>query len=367
MSNHLLSPFNLGGLELPNRVVMAPMTRSRAGLDSLPNELMARYYAQRARAGLIITEGTHISEQAIGWWQAPGVYTEEMARDWRLVTDAVHEKGGHIYMQLWHTGRASHHLLRRDGTPGVSSSAVKIEGDKQIHTPEGKKDFEVPHALTADEIPQVVASYELAARHAQSAGFDGVEIHSANGYLLDQFLQSKVNHRTDAYGGSVENRARLPLEVADAVIGVWGPERVGVRLSPNGIYNDVGSPEFREQFLYVATELGKRGLGYLHVMDGLGFGFHKLGEPMTLKEFRAVFPNALIGNVGYTQESAEERVASSDADLIAFGRPYITNPDLVERFERGLPLAPSDDNSHWYTFGPEGYADYPDADGRIAA
>ena len=367
MSNPLLSPFQLGGLTLPNRVVMAPLTRNRAGELGLPNRLMARYYAQRAGAGLIISEGTHISEQAIGWWQAPGVYTGKMEEDWRVVTDAVHARGGRIYMQLWHTGRASHHLLRRDGTPGVSSSAVKIEGGNQIHTPEGKRDYEVPHALGTHEIPAVVTSYELAARHAKGAGFDGVEIHSANGYLLDQFLQSKVNHRTDPYGGSVENRARLLLEVADIVMGVWGPERVGVRLSPNGIYNDVGSPDFREQFLYAATELGRRGLGYLHVMDGLGFGFHKLGEPMTLKEFRAVFPGALIGNVGYTQETAAQRIASGDADLIAFGRPFITNPDLVERFEKHLPLAPSDDKSHWYSFGPEGYADYPNYDGRVAA
>ena len=350
---------------LPNRVVMAPMTRSRAGEAGLPNKLMARYYCQRATAGLLITEGTHISEQAIGWWQAPGVYTGEMEQDWGDVTDAVHKKGGRIYCQLWHTGRASHSLLRANHTLPVSSSAVRIEGEKQIYTPEGKKDYEVPYALKTHEIPAVVTSYVLAAKRAKSAGFDGVEIHSANGYLLDQFLQSKVNHRTDAYGGSVENRARLLLEVARAVIGVWGAPHVGVRLSPNGVYNDVGSPDFREQFLYAATELGKLGLGYLHVMDGLGFGFHKLGEPMTLKEFRAVFPGALIGNVGYDQETAERRIADGDADLIAFGRPFITNPDLVDRFEKHLPLNPSDDPAHWYSFGPEGYADYPDYDGVV--
>ncbi len=365
MSNHLLSPFTLGGLTLSNRVVMAPMTRSRAGEAGLPNELMAKYYSQRADAGLIISEGTHISEQAIGWWQAPGVYTDEMELDWRPVTDAVHKKGGHIYLQLWHTGRSSHSLLRTNHTLPVSSSALRIEDGKQIHTPEGKKDYEVPYALKTHEIPAVVTSYALAAKRAKGAGFDGVEIHSANGYLLDQFLQSKVNHRTDEYGGSVENRARLLLEVADAVISVWGAERVGVRLSPNGIYNDVGSPDFREQFLYAATELGQRKLGYLHIMDGLGFGFHKKGEPMTLKEFRAVFPGAIIGNVGYTKELAEERIASGDADLIAFGRPFITNPDLVERFEKNLPLAPSDDPTHWYSFGPEGYADYPDYGGAV--
>ena len=366
MSNHLFSPFTLGGMTLPNRVVMAPMTRSRAGEAGLPNELMAKYYSQRAGAGLIISEGTHVSEQAIGWWQAPGIYQSDMENDWREITAAVHRKGGHIYMQLWHTGRASHSLLRTNHTPGVSSSALRIEGGHQILTPDGKKDYEVPHALTTDELMAVVTSYVLATRRARSAGFDGVEIHAANGYLLDQFLQSKVNHRTDKYGGSIENRARLLLEVADAVSDAWGtPERVGVRLSPNGIYNDVGSPDFREQFLYAATELGRRELGYLHVMDGLGFGFHKLGEPMTLKEFRAVFPGAIIGNVGYTQETAEERIASGDADLIAFGRPYITNPDLVERFELNLPLTPYQDNQHWYTFGPEGYADYRNRHGVV--
>ena len=366
-TTHLLSPFALAGLPLPNRVVMAPMTRSRAGEAALPNDLMARYYAQRAGAGLIVSEGTHISEQAIGWWQAPGIYTDEQEADWRLVTEAVHGRGGRIYLQLWHTGRASHSLLRADHSLGVSSSAVKIGGDEQIHTPQGKRDHEVPRALETSELPAVVASYQRAAERAKGAGFDGVEIHSANGYLLDQFLQSKVNQRTDAYGGSVENRARLLLEVAEAVIGVWGAARVGVRLSPNGVFNDVGSPDFREQFLYAATELGRRGLGYLHVMDGLGFGFHQHGEPMTLREFRTVFPGALIGNVGYTKDQAEERIAAGDADLIAFGRPFITNPDLVERFERNLPLAPSDDQSHWYSFGPEGYADYPDHDGRLAA
>lgn len=366
MSNHLLSPFKLGELTLPNRVVMAPMTRSRAGEAGLPNELMARYYRQRASAGLIITEGTHISEQAIGWWQAPGIYSGEMEKGWRLVTDAVHKAGGRIYMQLWHTGRSSHSALRTNHTLPVSSSALRIEGADKIHTPEGKKDYEVPYALKTHEIPAVVTSYVLAAKRAKGAGFDGVEIHSANGYLLDQFLQSKVNHRTDPYGGSVENRARLLLEVASAVIDVWGAKRVGVRLSPNGIYNDVGSPDFREQFLYAATELGKLGLGYLHVMDGLGFGFHKLGEPMTLKEFRAVFLGAIIGNVGYDQQTAEKRIADGDADLIAFGRPFISNPDLVERFEQGLPLAPMADQSHWYSFGPEGYADYPDRHGVAA-
>ena len=360
MSNHLLSPFTLGGVTLSSRVVMAPMTRNRAGTTQEPNDMMARYYAQRAEAGLIVSEGTFISRQAIGWMQAPGIYTDQQAADWRTVTDAVHAKGGRIYLQLWHTGRASHSLLRADRSLGVSSSAIRIEGGDKIHTPEGPQEYEVPRALETGEIPGVVADYAAAAQRAKDAGFDGVEIHSANGYLLDQFLQSKVNHRVDQYGGSIENRARLLLEVADAVIGVWGAEHVGVRVSPNGTFNDVGAADFREQFLYVATELGRRGLGYLHVMDGLGFGFHKQGQPMTLGEFRAVFPGAIIGKVGYTQETAESRIGSGDADLIAFGRPFITNPDLVERFRHGWPLEKFSANSHWYSFGPTAYTDYPD-------
>ena len=242
----------------------------------------------------------------------------------------------------------------------MSASAVKLEGDG-VHTPNGKKDYEVPRALETDELPGVVADYVSAAERAKEAGFDGVEIHSANGYLLDQFLQSKTNQRTDAYGGSVENRFRLLREVVEGVSGVWGPERVGVRLAPNGAFNDMGSPDYRETFTYAARELDAYGLAYLHVMDGLAFGFHELGEPMTLEDFRAVFHGTLMGNCGYDKETAAAAVARGAADLIAIGRPYISNPDLVERWQNGWPEAPLSDPTSWYTLEqtPAGYTDYP--------
>ena len=354
----VLQPFQLGDLTLPNRVVMAPLTRSRAGQERIPNPLMAEYYVQRASAGLIIAEATTISEQANGWLESPGVYTPAMEEGWRCVTSAVHAAGGRIFLQLWHMGRASHSDFH-GGSPPVSASAVKIEGDG-IYTPLGKKPYETPRALETREIAGVVADYRRAAARARAAGFDGVEIHSANGYLIDQFLQSKTNLRTDDYGGSIEKRARLLREVVEAVSSEWPANRVGVRISPNGIFNDMGSPDFREQFTYVATMLDRCGLAYLHIMDGLAFGFHTLGEPMTLAEFRRVFSGPLMGNCGYTLESAERAVADGVADLIAFGRPYISNPDLVERFRNGWPLAEPADMAAWYSpTGAKGYTDFP--------
>ena len=358
-TKHLLDPLNLFGLPLPNRVVMAPLTRSRAGENRVPNELMAEYYAQRASAGLIITEATTISPHANGWNQSPGIYTDEMVEGWTQVIDAIHTQGGRVFLQLWHMGRSSHSDFH-DGQLPVAPSAIAIEGDG-IHTPAGgdKKPYEVPRALETDEVPRIVEDYRRAAERAKQAGFDGVEIHSANGYLLDQFLQSKSNQRTDAYGGSIENRYRFLGEVVDAVKSVFPAHRVGVRIAPNGVFNSMGSPDYREQFTYVARQLNRYGLAYLHVMDGTGFGFHDLGEPMTLSEFRAVFDGPLMGNVGYTQVSAETAITSGDADLIAFGRPFISNPDLVERFANDWPLADSSDMSGWYSFDEKGYADYP--------
>lgn len=354
----LLEAFKLRDLHLQNRIVMAPMTRARAGEARIPNTVMAEYYAQRASAGLIVTEATTISEQANGWVQSPGVYTDAMENGWRQVVDAVHGKGGRIFLQLWHCGRASHSDFH-NGEPAVAPSAVKIGGD-DIHTPYGKKPHETPRALETEEIPAVVGDYRRASERAKAAGFDGVEIHSANGYLLDTFLQSRTNHRTDRYGGSIENRYRILDEVVRAITGVWPANRVGVRLSPNGIYNDTGSPDFREQFTYVAEQLDAFGLSYLHVVDGLAFGFHELGEPMTLADFRKVFSGPLIGNCGYTRETAEEAVARGQADLIAFGRPFISNPDLVERFANDLPLNPEADMSVWYSpTGAKGYTDFP--------
>jgi N-ethylmaleimide reductase len=358
MTKQILTPFRLGDLELKNRVALAPMTRGRAGSRRTPNALMAEYYAQRSGAGLIISEATAISEQALGWVDSPGIYTAEHVDGWKLVTGALRAKGAPIFLQLWHCGRASHSSFREDRSLPVSASAVRLNGD-YIHTPEGKQAYETPRALGEDEIPGVVADYRSAAERAKEAGFDGLEIHAANGYLIDQFLQSKTNRRTDRYGGSAENRFRFLREIVEAIIGVWPAARVGVRLAPNGAFNDMGSPDYREQFLHAAQQLDAYGLAYLHVMDGLAFGFHQLGDPMTLPEFRGAFGGPLIGNCGYTQETAEAAIAAGHADLIAFGRPYIANPDLTERFARGWPLAPDAPVTAWSAPGSEGYTDFP--------
>ena len=358
VSSPLFQPFDLHGLLLPNRIVLAPMTRARAGADRLPNRLMAEYYAQRSSAGLLVTEATTISEEAEGWTESPGIYTDEMAEGWKLTTDAVHAKGGVIFLQLWHTGRASHSGFHQ-GRLAVAPSAVKIN-ESYIHTPIGKQPHEVPRALETTEIPRVVEDYRRSAERAKAAGFDGVEVHGANGYLIDAFLQSKINHRTDQYGGSVENRYRFLKEVVEAITAVWPANRVGVHLSPNGTYNDTGSPDYREQFTYVAGQLDHFGLAYLHVVDGLAFGFHGLGEPMTLADFRKVFHGPLIGNCGYTRETAEKAIEEGHADLISFGRPFISNPDLVERFRNGWPLVELAPMSDWYSpTGAKGYTDFP--------
>ena len=357
-NNSLCQPFTLHDLKLANRIVLAPMTRSRAGTARIPNRLMAEYYVQRSSAGLLITEATTISEEANGWNESPGIYTDEMVEGWKHVVNAVHEKEGVIFLQLWHLGRSSHSSFH-NGKPAVAPSAIKIN-EPYIHTPTGKQPHEVPRALETSEIPRVVDDYRQAAQRAKAAGFDGVEIHGANGYLIDTFLQSKTNHRTDQYGGSVENRFRFLKEVIEGVTSVWSAHRVGVRLSPNGSFNDMGSPDYREQFTLVASQLDRYGLAYLHVMDGLAFGFHKLGEPMTLADFRKVFHGPLVGNCGYTQEMAEKAIAAGQADLIAFGRPFISNPDLVVRFKNGWPLAQEAPMSDWYLpIGAQGYTEFP--------
>ena len=354
----LFQPFTLGDLVLRNRVVLAPMTRARSGADLLPNASMSKYYVQRSSAGLIISEGTSISEEALGWNESPGIYTDAMVEAWKPVVEAVHKNHGLIFLQLWHCGRASHSSFHEGRLP-VAPSAIKLSGD-HIHTPTGTQPYEVPRALETAEIPRVVQDYQRAAEHANKAGFDGVEIHGANGYLVDEFLQSKTNHRTDQYGGSIENRFRFLQEVVESVTSVWPAHRVGVRLSPNGVFNDMGSPDYREQFTYVAQQLDSYQLAYLHVMDGLGFGFHNLGAPMTLSEFRKVFHGPLIGNCGYTREAAEAAISAGHADMIAFGRPYISNPDLVERFQHGYPLAELAPMADWYSpTGEKGYSDFP--------
>jgi N-ethylmaleimide reductase len=321
---------------------------------------MTEYYRQRSGAGLIFSEATVISQQGIGWVDSPGIYTEDQVEGWKNITSAVHEAKGKIFLQLWHCGRASHSDFH-DGNPAVAASAVKIEGD-EIHTPLGKKEHEVPKSLSIEEIQQVLDDYEVASQRARQAGFDGVEIHSANGYLLDTFLQSKTNLRTDDYGGSLSKRCKMLSDVIDRVSSVWDADSISVRLSPNGCFNDMGSDDFREQFLAVTEMIEqKKSVGILHVMDGLGFGFHEKGDPMLLSEFRKAFSGVLIGNCGYDRDSAEKQVESGVADMIAFGRPYISNPDLAERFEQGWPLNPDASTEDWYlgSEGSKGYTDFP--------
>jgi N-ethylmaleimide reductase len=354
---HLLSPLKQG-LSLKNRVVLAPMTRARAGADRIPNALMAEYYAQRAGAGLLITEGTTISKQANGWLHSPGIYTDEQTKAWQQVVEAVHEQGAKIFLQLWHTGRASHSSFQENNQLPVAPSAIKI-ASSESHTAEGKQPYETPRALETSEIPTVVEDYRASAARAKQAGFDGVEIHAANGYLIDEFLQSKTNHRSDQYGGSVANRYRFLQEIVEAILTVWDAKAVGVRLSPNGSFNDMGSPDYRETFTYVAQQLNSYGLAYLHLLDGLAFGFHELGEPMTLAEIKQVYDGVLIGNCGYDRTDAEKAIASGDAELIAFGRAYISNPDLVARFAHDWELNPDAEMAVWYSFDAIGYTDFP--------
>jgi N-ethylmaleimide reductase len=357
----LFQPLHFAGQTLSNRVVLAPLTRGRAGAARIPNALMAEYYRQRSGAGLVISEATVISEEGNGWVDSPGIYNQAQVAGWQQVTDTVHAAGTPMVLQLWHCGRASHSDFHGGQAP-LSASAVKIAGD-QIHTPLGKKDYETPRAMTREDIDRTVSDYRRAAEYAVAAGFDAVEVHGANGYLINQFLDSRSNQRDDEYGGGLENRFRFFERALSAVLEVLPPERVGVRLSPNGVFNDMGAPDFRETFLYVTDRLNELRLGYLHIMDGLAFGFHERGEPMTLDEFRPRFEQLIMANCGYTQASAEAAVGDGLADLVAFGRPFISNPDLPARFRNGWPLAPADDMSHWYTAGAEGYTDYPAFDG----
>lgn len=352
----LFEPITIGNLKLKNRIAMAPMTRGRAGVDRIPNDLMAEYYYQRASAGLLITEATVVSKQGIGWIDSPGIYSDTMVEGWRKVTEKLKPTGTPIFLQLWHCGRASHSDFHNGELP-VSASPVKLNGD-QIHTPLGHKSYETPRALSIEDIKTTVHDYYKAALNAKEAGFSGVEVHGANGYLINQFLDSKTNLRDDQYGGTPQNRFRFFKEVLEAVLQVWPSQQVAARISPNGVFNDMGSSDFRDTYLYAAEELNKYNLGYLHIMDGLAFGFHEHGEPMTLKEFKSVYTGVIMGNCGYTKEAAEERLNDGHADLVAFGRPFITNPDLPERFKNSWPLNPAEDMSLWYTPGAKGYTDY---------
>ncbi len=357
--HHLFSPAQLGLLSLKNRIVLAPLTRGRAGPQRIPNHMMGDYYLQRAEAGMLISEATVISEQGNGWVNSPGIYTDEMTEGWFKINRRLRPFNTPLVLQMWHCGRASHSDFHQGKLP-VSASAVKIQGD-MVRTPYGKKDYETPRALTTAEVKDVVLSYGRAAERAKEAEFSGVEVHAANGYLINQFLDSKTNKRTDEYGGSLENRCRLLHEILQQVCAVFPSEQVGVRLSPNGLFNDMGGSDFREIYTYVIKLLDNMNLAYLHVMDGLAFGFHEQGAPFSLSEASSIYSGNLIGNCGYDAEAAEKQIAEGYASAIAFGRPFITNPDFPSRIEAGKALTPWDDMSDWYTSGSKGYTDYPRA------
>lgn len=352
----LFTPFTIGDLELPNRMIMAPLTRGRAGDQSVPNDLMIEYYRQRASAGLIISEATHISPQGRGWVGAPGIHNAEQMRGWQRVTDAVHAEGGRIFLQLWHMGRASHADFH-DGALPVAPSAIAISND-HIHTPQGKKPYPVPRALETGEIAGVVQQYAAATRLAQEAGFDGVEIHGANGYLIDQFLRDGSNRRTDQYGGSIANRARFLLEVTEAVVSAWRPERVGLRLSPTSSFNDQRDSNPEALFTCVSEQLNRFGLSYLHVLEALPGHVLAMPGARVTPAIRKAFRGPLMINGGYTAELGAQAIERGETDLIAYGVPFLTTPDLVERFRTSAPLnAP--DFATFYSTGPKGYTDYP--------
>ena len=348
---NLFSPFQLGPYELPNRVVMAPMTRSRAGAGNTVTELTATYYAQRASAGLLISEGSQVSPQGVGYPDTPGIHTDEQVAAWRVVTDAVHAAGGRIFLQLWHVGRASHRTLQEGGELPVAPSAVGFTG--QIYTAAGPLEIETPRALERSEIAGVVAMFEDGARRAYTAGFDGVEIHGANGYLIDQFLRDGSNQRTDEYGGTPQNRARFLLEVVEAVTGVWGGDRVGVRFSPVNPFNGMSDRDPLSLFSHAAFSLNRFGLAYLHVSEPLGGSAERISPTL-----RAIFRNPLMVNGGYDGESGNAAIVRGDADLVAYGVPFLANPDLVRRLREGA-LLNTPDRATFYSGGAHGYTDYP--------
>jgi N-ethylmaleimide reductase len=353
---NLLSTYQLGNLELPNRIIMAPLTRQRAGEGNVPHELNAEYYVQRASAGLIIAEATQVIPEGQGYPHTPGIHSPEQVEGWKLVTDAVHQASGRIYLQLWHVGRISHPDLQPHGALPVAPSAIAPKGE--VLTFEGMKPFVIPRALETSEIPKIVEQYRLGAENALKAGFDGVEVHAANGYLIDQFLRDGTNKRTDEYGGSVENRARFLLEVTKAVIEVWGSQRVGVRLSPSGTFNDMHDSNPLETFGYVAEALNKFDLAYLHIFEAIDADIRHGATVVPTSHLREGFSGTLIVNGGYTRERGDEVLAKAEADLVAFGTLFISNPDLPKRFALNAPLNQADPTT-FYGGSEKGYTDYP--------
>jgi 2,4-dienoyl-CoA reductase-like NADH-dependent reductase (Old Yellow Enzyme family) len=349
MMPSLFDPLTLGGLRLPNRIVMAPLTRSHADHDGrVPNALMAEYYVQRASAGMILSEATSVTPMGVGYPDTPGIWSDEQIAGWRRITDAVHQAGGCMVLQLWHVGRVSD-PVHLGGAQPVAPSAIAPTGHVNRLYP--ARPFVTPRALGIEEIPGVVAAYRRGAENAKKAGFDGVEVHGANGYLIDQFLQDGSNKRTDAYGGPIENRARLMLEVTDACIGVWGAGRVGMHLAPRGDSNSMGDSDPVATFSYVASELGRRNIAFLFIRESVT-------PPRLGPRLKAIFGGKVIANEKFTQVGAEKALAAGEADAVAFGQLFIANPDLPRRFAEGAPLN-TPDPSTFYTPGPHGYTDYP--------
>jgi N-ethylmaleimide reductase len=351
---NLFTPIDIGPLKLPNRVVMAPLTRSRAGPGNVPTQLNALYYAQRASAGLIVSEATQIMPEGQGYISTPGIHSAEQIEGWKCATGAVHVSGGRIVLQLWHVGRVSHPSFQPGGAMPVAPSAIRPNG--QAFTAKGFEPIPTPRALQTAEIPGIVAQYAQAARNALAAGFDGVEVHGANGYLIDQFLRDRTNKRTDAYGGSIENRTRFLLEVVDAVIAAVGPEHTGLRISPQNGQNDIADSDPQSLFNHVAKELSGRGLAYLHVIEGDTGGAPVL--PFDYAAIKRLFGGLVIANNGFDKERANEAIAEGRADLVAFGKPFIGNPDLVTRLYLDAPLNPPNRET-FYGGADQGYTDYP--------
>lgn len=366
-TDELFQPYRVGSLELPHRIVMAPLTRSRARLPgNIPSALTACYYAQRASAALIVGEATQISMQGQGYAWTPGIHSSEQVEAWRHVTKAVHESGGRIFCQLWHVGRISHPALQPDNMLPVAPSALTPQGKAFIENERGEGalvPFVRPRALTLEEMPYIVAQYERAARNAQSANFDGIEIHAANGYLLDQFIESSTNRRSDAYGGPLENRTRLLLEVAETLSRIWGPDRLGVRISPLGKMNEISDEDPEITFGYLVERLAEFGFAYLHLVNPATELMQNGAPPdqrslALVKLIRETFKGTLIAAGGFDAEAAAQWIREGRADLIAFGRKFIANPDLPERLRAGAPLI-ADDPTTYYGGGEKGYTDYP--------
>jgi N-ethylmaleimide reductase len=365
---NLFDAVKVGDLELKHRIVMSPLTRSRAGENLAPREMNVEYYAQRSSAAIIITEATHVFPQGIGYPFTPGIGTEEQIAGWKKVVDAVHASGGKIFLQIWHVSCISHREMQENGELPVSASAIKPAGE--LFTGKGMTEFETPRALRLEEIPGIVEYFRQGAENAKKAGFDGVEIHGANGYLLDQFLEDGTNKRTDEYGGSIENRARLLLEVVDEAINIWGANRVGVRLSPAGSFSDMSDSNPSQTFGYAAENLGERGIAYLHIIEPEPQNAVKYTvnseQISAVKHLKSIFKGTVIAAQGYDLESGNAVIERGDADLVAFGKLFIANPDLPERFRKNAPLN-EPVVSAFYGGGEHGYIDYPTLEKTAAA